>query len=122
MDDPLASQVRETARRYGVSQRAVIEEALRFYLAAETTARNDGQIAPLINRVIQDQHQTLGKGLRTLIVRLGHEIIRTQFVLYNFMASAGIPESRVETWREDGWRYAVRELKQRPPDEPPSDA
>lgn len=93
-----------------------MEEALRFYLMTDAAGRNDSQFAPLVNRLIQDQHQALGKGLRTLIVRLGHEIIRTQFVLFNFMTNAGISPGKVETWREDGWRYAVRELRTKPPE------
>lgn len=114
--------MREAARRNGVTQRAVIEEALRLYLAAEEAARTDGHLAPLINRVIHDQHQVLGKGLRSLLARIGQEIIRTQYVLLNFMAAAGIPETKIETWRSDGWRYAVREFKTRPAEEPPPDA
>jgi hypothetical protein len=110
----LAALVREVAHRRGTTQRALIEEALRAYLTEDAANRTDGQLAPLINRVIEDHHQLLGKSLRALIVRLGHEIMRTQFVLYNFMSTAGIPEGRVETWREDGWRYAVREFKLKP--------
>jgi hypothetical protein len=97
-----------------VTQRAIIEEALRQFLLADAAAQSDTQVAPLINRVIADHHQMLGKSLRTLIVRLGHEMMRTQFVLYNFMAAAGIPEGRVESWREDGWRWATREFKVKP--------
>lgn len=122
LDSAMSNDLKETARRYGVTQRAVIEEALRFYLSADAAARTDEQLAPIINRVVQDQHQVLGKGLRTLIVRIGHEIMRTQFVLLNFMAAAGIPESKVDKWHSDGWRYAVREFKQRPTEEPPPEA
>jgi hypothetical protein len=114
LEDPLLNQVREVARQWGVTQRAVIEDALRYYLAAETATRTDADLAPLINRLIQDQHQTLGKGLRSLTVRVGHEIIRTQYILMNFMAKVGMPESTVDKWHSDGWRYAVREFKLKP--------
>lgn len=117
LDGTLTAEVRHVAERKGISKRALIEEALRLYLQDDAAARVDTQLAPLINRVLHDQHQLLGKGLRTLIVRVGHEIIRTQFVLLNFMSTAGIPTSKVDTWREDGWRYAVKEFKVKPPDE-----
>jgi hypothetical protein len=114
LDESTTAAIREIARRQGRSQRAVIEEALQAYVLADTAGRTDSTMAPLIHQMLQDQHHTLGKGFRSVMVRVGHEMMRTQYVLYNFMVMAGMTEAQVERWREDGWRYAIKEFKQRP--------
>ena len=114
LDESTTTAIREIAKRQGRSQRAVIEEVIRLYVLADAAERNDATMAPLIYRLLQEQHHQLGKGFRSLMVRVGHEVMRTQFVLYNFMVTAGMGEAQVERWREDGWRYATKEFKQRP--------
>ncbi|HEY3366093.1 MAG TPA: hypothetical protein VGK74_13635, partial [Symbiobacteriaceae bacterium] len=113
MDDTLGDQLRTIAARRDTTQRALIEEAVRTYVMADTAGQNDADLAPLISRLIQDQHITLGKGFRSLQVRLGYEVIRMQYVLYEFMTQAGIPGSQIATWREEGWRFAVKEFRRK---------
>jgi hypothetical protein len=116
LDDALKVQLRTMAKRRGTTQRALIEEAIRMLVVADSAAQNDADLAPLISNLIQDQHRVLGKGFRSLMVRVGYEVVRMQYVLYEFMTQAGIPGSKIATWREEGWRFAVREFRQKPDD------
>jgi hypothetical protein len=114
VEDAVKVELRSISQRKGVTQQYLVDEALRLYVLADAASRNDAELAPLISRLIQDQHRTLGKGVRSLLVRLGYEVIRMQYVLYEFMTQAGIPGSKVATWREEGWRFAVKEFRQKP--------
>lgn len=65
----------------------------------------------MVDRVVQERHQRLEAGLRTMIARVAHEVLRSQFVWLNFVTEAGVSASKVDTWYDQGWQYAVREFR-----------
>lgn len=80
-------------------------------MADDVASRNDATLAPIIDRLIQERHRRLEGGLRTMIARVAYEVIRSQYVLLNFITDAGIPPAKVSEWHKQGWRYAVKEFK-----------
>lgn len=116
VDDVVKVELRSMAKRRRVTQQSLVNEALRAYVLADAANHNDAELAPLISRLIENQHRALGSGFRSLLVRLGYELLRTEYVLYEFITHAGIPGSKVATWREEGWRFAVKEFRQKAPE------
>lgn len=111
MDSQLFGQVKARAQEDNATMRAVVERALKAYLTERVVHQNDAHLAPLVDRLIQDRHQRLEAGLRTMIARVAHEVLRTQFVWLNFVTEAGVPASKVDSWYDQGWHYAVREFR-----------
>lgn len=102
---------KDLAKKERTSLRALVERGLTFQLADDLATRNDATLAPLIDRLIKERHRRLESGLRTMIARSAYEVIRTQYVLLNFITEAGIPPAKVSEWHKQGWRYAVKEFK-----------
>lgn len=122
VDAALYQQVAALARKRRTSIQALLERALHEILMADTASRADANVAPIVNRVLHDRHRSLEKGLRKLIAVVGHEVLRSQYLLCEFFTEAGIKPSRIATWREEGYRFATKELQRRKsssePDEP----
>lgn len=93
------------------SIRALVERGLAFQTSDNLASRTDSNLAPIIDRLIQERHRRLESGLRTMIARTAYEVIRTQYVLLNFLTEAGIQSAKVSDWHKQGWRYAVKEFK-----------
>lgn len=111
MDSQLFAELKTRARQDKATMRAVVERALKAYLTEQSAHQNDAHLAPLVDRLIQDRHQRLEAGLRTMIARVAHEVLRSQFVWLNFVSEAGVPASKVDSWYDQGWHYAVREFR-----------
>jgi hypothetical protein len=114
LETTLDKEVRLLAKRRSTTVRTVIEEALRTELLTDAAGRTDGELAPLIDRLLLDRHRRLEGGLRSMIARVAYEVLRTQYILLHFIVTAGVAEARVDKWREDGWLFAVREFKNQP--------
>lgn len=114
IDDAIFSATKELAQRQRCSIRSLIEKGLMMQLVDDAAQRTDADLAPLIDRVLQDRHKRLEAGLRAMMARVGYEVLRTQYIWLNFLTEAGISPGKVETWREQGWQYAVKEFKRQP--------
>lgn len=111
MDSQLFEAVKAHARQDRSTIRSVVERALGAYLLEATARQMDAQLAPVVDRLLQERHQRLESGLRTMIARVAHEVLRTQFVWLNFVTEAGVPPSKVDSWYDQGWHYAIREFR-----------
>ncbi|MFZ5823454.1 MAG: hypothetical protein ACOY94_03805 [Bacillota bacterium] len=92
----------------------MLEQAMLNQLAEDSVQQTERTWLPEIDRVIQERHRRLEAGLRTMMARAAYEVLRTQYIWLNFLTEAGIPPGKVETWREQGWTYAIKEFKRQP--------
>jgi len=104
---------KELAKQERSSIRALVEQGLTIQLTGNAARSNDADLAPIIDRVIQERHRKLEAGLRTIIAITGYEVLRTQYVLNNFLAEAGISPGLVDKWHEQGYQFAIKEFKRR---------
>lgn len=112
LPDALWHEAYRVARERGTTITALVCEGLSSQVREATALRNDAEMAPVINRLIQ--HAL--KSHRTLTVRIGYEVLRQQFVLWNFLVTAGISEKEIAKWGEEGWEWAVKQFRQVPED------
>ncbi len=91
-----------------------MEKALRNLLAEEAADRTERTYLPEIERVLQERHKRMEASLRSMIARSALEVLRSQYIWLNFVTEAGVSPGKVETWREQGWHYAVKEFKRQP--------
>jgi predicted transcriptional regulator len=114
VDEGMYRRFSQLAKRRGVSVQRLIEQSMLAVLAEETAHQIEQTLLPEIDRVLQDRHKRLEAGLRTMMARVGYEVLRTQYIWLNFLTEAGVSPGKVETWREQGWNYAVKEFKRQP--------
>jgi len=114
IDSALYDRVRDLSETRATPMRDLLEQALRRILVEEAASRNEADLAPLVDKVLRDRNRRLETGLRTMMARIGFEVLRSHFVLMNFITEAGIQPSRVNTWHEQGWQYAIKEFRQTP--------
>jgi len=114
VEEGLYLQAADLARSKGLTMRALIEKALRNLLAEEAADRTERTYLPEIDRVLQERHKRMEASLRSMIARSALEVLRSQYIWLNFVTEAGVSPGKVETWREQGWLYAVKEFKRQP--------
>ncbi len=114
LDEALYSRVVALAKRRRTHIKALVEEGLTRLLAEEVANHTDQALAPEIDRVLQERHKRMEASLRSMIARSALEVLRSQYIWLNFVTEAGVSPGKVETWREQGWHYAVKEFKRQP--------
>lgn len=114
VDEEIYRRFTQLAKRRGVSVNYLLETAIQNTLAEESAERTERAYLPEINRVLQERHQRMESSLRSMIARVALEVLRSQYVWLNFVTEAGVSHGKVETWREQGWHYAVKEFKRQP--------
>lgn len=113
IDQEIYLRVADIAKRRRSHVQTLVEQALLQILVMDTTKTTDADLAPIIDRVIQERHRKLEAGLRTIIAITGYEVLRTQYVLNNFLTEAGISPGLVDKWHEQGYQFAIKEFKRR---------
>lgn len=111
IDNGLAQRAKELAQRQRTTFRELVEQGLSLQVEADTAGHSDSTLAPLIERILLERHRRLEAGLRTMMARVAYELLRSQYVWFNFMAEAGVQPSKVSRWHEEGWGFAVKEFK-----------
>lgn len=111
IDDHLFLAARQLANLQGTTLRDVIERGLALQVTEETVLTQDQTLGPLIDQVLQERHMKLEKGLRSMIARVGYEVLRTKYVLLNFLDEANVPADKIDEWHKQGWQYAVKEFR-----------
>jgi hypothetical protein len=102
------------ARRDETTITEVINRALFREIQQDTATHEDASIAPVIEQLLKDRHGRLETGLRNFIARVAHEVLRNQYILCTFLNTAGVKPDQLRGWRTDGYKWAVKELRQRP--------
>ncbi|HYG58679.1 MAG TPA: hypothetical protein VD902_11535 [Symbiobacteriaceae bacterium] len=114
MDGNLKQAIAVSARSLGVSQNVLMVDAIRRYVREKTADQAEAEIAPLLSEIVTGTVRSHATGQRRMTVRLAYEVLRLQYVLCEFMVQAGISAGHIETWRSDGWTWAVKVFKQQP--------
>jgi predicted transcriptional regulator len=110
----LYDQVERLARRRGSTRSDVVNQALREFIERQLLETEESQVAGRVAHAVEDGLERVNQRWSTLLVRNGMEALRLQYVLFNFLNEAGIPPSKIEKWREQGWNYAVQEYRRKP--------
>lgn len=112
LEPALMEEVRSSAKAKGQTIKDFMEDALRAHARADTASRNDAAVAPMIAEVLADNLHASNTSLRKLLVRVACDLLRQEYILCEFLIRANIPAKEVAEWREQGWRWAVRALKE----------
>lgn len=112
-------ELKRLAERRQTTVRALLEGAVTDMLRQDAVERQEAAMAPVIQQVLADQLQPMRRGLHSLNAKVGHEVLRSQYLLIQFLLCLLAPseedrpaaEKVVWSWFEDGWSYAVKQLK-----------
>lgn len=114
LESTLMEQVRNGAKAKGQTIKEFMEDAIRAHVRNDIAARNDAAMAPMIAELLASNIQAHSGSLRKLVVRLAYEMLRQHYLLCEFMTRASVSPKEIAQWREQGWRWAVKALKEQP--------
>lgn len=102
------------ADQWGATRSDLVNRAIQEFVRRKTLERDEANVVPAIRLALEEVLEKHEKRIVSLLVRNGMEILRLQYVLFNFVTEAGLPPGKVEGWRESGWKFAVKEYRRRP--------
>lgn len=108
------ADIERLAEQWGATRSELVNRAIQEFVSRKIVEREDAKVIPAVKLALEEVLEKEHKRLITLLVRNGMEILRLQYAMYNFMVEAGIPSGKVETWRDQGWKYARNEYRRRP--------
>ena len=117
IDNDLYHRLGLVAKRQETTVTELINRAIAQALTEDAAKQEDATLGPLVEEVLKDRHGRLEAGLRTMLARVAHEVLRNQFLLCSFFDSVGVKPSQITTWRTQGYQWAVKDFRLKPKDE-----
>lgn len=108
------ADIERLAEQWGATRSELVNRAIQEFVRRKLIERDEGAVIPAVKLALEEVLEQDHKRLVTLLVRNGMEILRLQYAMYNFMVEAGIPSGKIETWRDQGRKFARNEYRKRP--------